>query len=121
VDLLVVPSDESDNIPRVILEAFAAQVPVIAFPSGGIPELVEHGVTGLLVRERTPQALARGICGAIEAPELLTAIATEARRRWERQYALERYQSEVCDIVEEVVRLHHQRTPSLSAGNKAEA
>jgi glycosyltransferase involved in cell wall biosynthesis len=119
--LLVVPSQESDNIPRVILEAFAAQVPVIAFPSGGIPELVENGVTGLLVGERTPQALARGICSAIEAPELLTAMATEARRRWERQYALQRFQSEVCEIVEEVVRLHHQRTPSLRAGNKAEA
>lgn len=121
VDLLVVPSQESDNIPRVILEAFAAQVPVIAYPSGGIPELIENRVTGLLVCERTPQALARGICGAIETPELLTSLATEARRRWERHYALERFQSEVCEIVEEVVRLHHQRTPSLSAGNKAEA
>jgi glycosyltransferase involved in cell wall biosynthesis len=121
VDLLVVPSQESDNIPRVILEAFAAQVPVIAYPSGGIPELIENEVTGLLVRERTPEALARGICSAIEAPELLTSIATEARRRWERQYSLERFQSDVCDIVEEVVRLHHQRTPPLSAGSKAEA
>ena len=121
VDLLVVPSHESDNIPRVILEAFAAQVPVIAYPSGGIPELIEDGVNGLLVAERSPQALARGICGAIEAPESLTAMATEARRRWERLYALQRFQSEVCEIVEEAVRLHHQRTPSLRTGNKAEA
>ena len=121
VDLLVVPSQESDNIPRVILEAFAAEVPVIAYPSGGIPELIENGVNGLLVCERTPQGLARGICGAIEAPEMLLSMATEARRRWERQYALQRFQSDVCEIVEEVVRVHHQRTPALSAGSKAEA
>jgi len=121
VDLLVVPSHESDNIPRVIMEAFAAQTPVIAFPSGGIPELIEDRVTGLLVRDRTSEALAQAICTALEAPESLTIIAQEARRRWERCYALQRFQSELCGIVEEAVRLHHQRNPSLSTGNKAEA
>jgi glycosyltransferase involved in cell wall biosynthesis len=121
VDLLVVPSNETDNIPRVILEAFAAQVPVVAFPSGGVPELVEDGSTGLLVKERTAQALSKKICDAIEAPEAMAAMAAEARRRCERLYTLPRFQSEVCDAVEEAVRRHHHRAPSWSAGSKADA
>ena len=40
----------------MILEAFAAGVPVIAFPSGGIPEVVENGVTGLLAKDREEMA-----------------------------------------------------------------
>jgi glycosyltransferase involved in cell wall biosynthesis len=121
VDLLVVPSNETDNIPRVILEAFAAQVPVIAFPSGGVPELVEDGVTGLLVKERTAESLARRICETIPTQGLTTTMATEARRRCEMLYTLPRFQSEVCDAVEEAIRLHHHRAPSWSAGNKADA
>ena len=39
LDLLVVPSMALDSLPRVIFEAFAARVPVVAFPSGGIPEI----------------------------------------------------------------------------------
>ena len=58
LDLLVVPSATVDATPRVILEAFAAGVPVVAFASGGIPEIVEHGATGFLVEQRSPQALA---------------------------------------------------------------
>jgi glycosyltransferase involved in cell wall biosynthesis len=121
VDLLVVPSQATDNIPRVILEAFAARVPVLAYPSGGIPELIEDGVTGLLVEERTAEALALHISDAVQNPTMLTAITTEARRRWERLYTLQRFQSDVCGTVEEAVRLHRQRTPSLSAGTSAEA
>ena len=43
VDILVVPSDETDATPRVILEAFSAGSTVIAFAAGGIPELIRNG------------------------------------------------------------------------------
>jgi glycosyltransferase involved in cell wall biosynthesis len=121
VDLLVVPSNETDNIPRVILEAFGAQVPVIAFRSGGVPELVEDGVTGLLTKERTPESLAGKIHEAIVAPEWIATMVAEAKRRSERLYTLQRFQSEVCETVEEAVRLSHHRAPSWSAGSKADA
>ena len=48
LDLLLVPSAAHEATTRVILEAFAAGVPVIAFRSGGIPEVVDHDVDGLL-------------------------------------------------------------------------
>jgi glycosyltransferase involved in cell wall biosynthesis len=115
IDLLVVPSDPTDNIPRVIMEAFAARVPVIAFPSGGIPELIEHGVTGILADGRKPEDLAGAILAAVAQPERMNAIADRAFDLWRERYTLERFQSEVCGVVEDVVRRHHQRMPRASA------
>ena len=64
LDLLLVPSAGHEATTRVILEAFAAGLPVIAFASGGIPEVVQDGVTGLLAN--SSQHMAR------LATELLT-------------------------------------------------
>lgn len=121
VDLLVVPSKPIDNIPRVILEAFAAGTPVLAFASGAIPELIEHGETGLLVREQTPEALAAAILSAAGSCDLLNQIAARAYRRWRERYTLRRFQSEISEAVEAASRRHHQRTPLTSAGASASA
>jgi glycosyltransferase involved in cell wall biosynthesis len=120
-DLLVVPSDSRDNTPRVILEAFAAGVPVLATAAGAIPELIEHGKTGILIRERTPEALAQAILSAASQPDLLNMLAARAFDRWRERHTLRRYQSEMCDAVEEVSRRHHQRKPLANAGANAAA
>jgi glycosyltransferase involved in cell wall biosynthesis len=97
LDLLLVPSAGHEATTRVILEAFAAGVAVIAFPSGGIPEVVDHGVTGLL---------ARGVEEMAEcAIELLTgdrraAMVAAARESWERRFTLERYRREMMAAME---------------------
>jgi glycosyltransferase involved in cell wall biosynthesis len=92
-----------DANPRVIPEAYAAGVPVLAFDGGGIPELIESGVTGLLVAEHTHEALADAILDAAGDPQRLTAMAQRGYSRWQRCYTLARFQSEVCDAVEGVV------------------
>jgi glycosyltransferase involved in cell wall biosynthesis len=121
VDLLLVPSGRIDNIPRVILEAFAAGVPVLAFASGAIPELIEHGETGLLTSEPTAEALAAAILSAVGTPDRLNQIAARGYRRWAERYTLRRFQSEISDAVEAVSRRHHQRNPLASAGASAPA
>ena len=121
VDLIVVPSQQIDNIPRVILEAFAAHVPVLAFASGAIPELIEHGETGLLVHERTAEALAQAILSAAGQPDLLDEIAKHAYNLWKERYTLPRFQFEMCDAVEATLRLHHHRSPLKNAKANAPA
>ena len=70
-----------DGLPTVLIEAMALGVPVVATPVTGIPELVADGVTGLLVPERDPAALAnakRAIQEGITLP-IAEAIAVEKR------------------------------------------
>ncbi|MDD3037277.1 glycosyltransferase [Bacteroides sp.] len=59
-DVLVAPS-LADNYPNVILEAMACGLPVVGFNTGGIPELVEHQVTGYLANKEDSSDLCTGI------------------------------------------------------------
>jgi glycosyltransferase involved in cell wall biosynthesis len=68
-DGMVVESRCNEGFPRCVLEAMAAERPVIATRSGGIPEQVVDGVTGLLVPPGDPTALADAICRAARDPE----------------------------------------------------
>jgi len=120
VDLLVVPSEAVDANPRVIPEAYAAGVPVLAFDGGGIPELIEHGVTGLLVRERTPESLAAAIMNAVGDPQCLNAMAERGYARWQARYTLARFQSEVCEAVEDAA-IRSRREPASKARASATA
>jgi glycosyltransferase involved in cell wall biosynthesis len=119
VDLLVVPSDGVDANPRVIPEAYAAGVPMLAFDGGGIPELVDHGVTGLLVRERTPKSLAAAILDAVGDPQRLNAMAERGYARWQARYTLARFQSEVCDAVEGAVGRRREPISKIRASATA--
>jgi glycosyltransferase involved in cell wall biosynthesis len=115
IDVLVVPSEPVDANPRVIMEAFAAGVPVIAFDSGGIAELIEHNVTGVLVESHTATALAGAIVGVVQRPEQLTGIGDQAYAVWQQRFTLQRFQSEVSVAVEaaaDVGRKARQTDPS---------
>lgn len=105
LNLLVVPSAPIDATPRVILEAFAAGVPVIAFASGGIPEIVEHNVTGFLVEPRSPEALAGAMRHwLLREPHRLPEVAACARSKASGEFSLERYQRQMLEAIESAVR-----------------
>ena len=100
LDLLVVPSMALDSLPRVIFEAFAARVPVVAFPSGGIPEIVKDGVTGFLTPDATVQALAGRILWLLKQPAAaIERVTSRAREAWEQDHTLELYQHRVCQML----------------------
>ena len=100
LDLLVVPSTAIDATPRVILEAFAAGVPVVAFAAGGIPEMIEHNVTGFLVRESSPEALAAALREVLRGePERLCEMAERARIKALSDFSLERYREQMMEAL----------------------
>ncbi len=78
-DLFILASF-SEGRPNVILEAFAAAVPVVASNIDGINELVTHGTTGLLFKAGDPQDLARQIQRLYSDNKLLNAMKTTGRK-----------------------------------------
>ncbi|MEX2156232.1 MAG: glycosyltransferase family 4 protein [Gemmatimonadales bacterium] len=81
---ILVNSSRVDNMPHVIIEAFAAGVPVVTTAAGGIPRLVEHERTGLLVPVDRPEALAAAVLRVLREPGLAVRLATEAGRECRR-------------------------------------
>jgi glycosyltransferase involved in cell wall biosynthesis len=101
LDLLAVPSSEIDATPRVILQAFAAKVPVVAFENEGFKELIENGRTGYLVPHRTAEAFAAKICDLLSgAPDSLDHVVESAWNRWREHFSLEAYRNQIMGIVE---------------------
>jgi glycosyltransferase involved in cell wall biosynthesis len=97
LDLLVVPSPSHESTTRVILEAFSAGTPIVAFASGGIPEVVTHERTGFLT---SPSELARQIREVIGHADKLPSIVTAAREEWDKRFTLDRYRAEVVDAMQ---------------------
>lgn len=82
-DVFAFPSD-SETLGFAAIEAMAAGVPVVAARAGGIPHIVEHDETGLLVEPGDAHALAAGIARVLEDPKLKQRLALNGRREAER-------------------------------------
>ncbi|MDX9972532.1 MAG: glycosyltransferase [FCB group bacterium] len=92
VDVLVVPSvvaanGDRDGIPNVMLEAMARGVPVVATGAGAIPEVLQDGVTGLMVAPRDSGQLAAAIGRVLTDSALRMRIVDEARTRIRGEFA----------------------------------
>jgi glycosyltransferase involved in cell wall biosynthesis len=90
-DLVAVPSvrDDAGNVdglPNFALEALASGTPVVASRAGGLPQAIEDGVTGLLVPERDPAALARAMAACLERPDWARGLGRQARVRVIRDF-----------------------------------
>jgi glycosyltransferase involved in cell wall biosynthesis len=100
LDVLVVPSGSLDSAPRVILEAFAAGVPVVAFPSGGIPEIVEDGYNGFLAAALTPVSLAERISAVLKLDDSSRRlVVANGRNCWRDRHSLEGFRRAVSDFI----------------------
>lgn len=112
LDILAVPSGPDEAATRVIMEAFSAGTPVVAFRSGGIPELVHHGRTGLFTWSQDFQSLARSIKALMDDRALMKRISVAGRREWRRRYRVESFRAAVCDLLEGYLgpspREHHR-------------
>jgi glycosyltransferase involved in cell wall biosynthesis len=83
--VLVAPSME-DNLPNSVMEAASCGVPTVAFRTGGLPDLIEHGRGGYLAKPFDVEDLAAGVSSFIEAPG-----AAARAGRLARQHVIENY------------------------------
>ncbi|MGD8413552.1 MAG: glycosyltransferase family 4 protein [Candidatus Latescibacterota bacterium] len=85
-DLLLNPS-VSESFGMSLVEAMACGTPVVATTIGGMPEIVEHGRTGLLVEPGDPTALSDAIAGLLGDAELRASMRPRCRDRAERLFS----------------------------------
>jgi glycosyltransferase involved in cell wall biosynthesis len=96
-DIFCLPSVQ-ESFGIVFLEAMAAGLPVVACRAAAIPEVVEDGVTGLLVPPRDPAGLARALEAMAVDPERARAMG-EAGRRAVPAYVPERVAARFLEAV----------------------
>jgi glycosyltransferase involved in cell wall biosynthesis len=77
----IVPSIVPDSCPTVVIEAMAAGRPVIGTKTGGIPDLVDDGRTGILVPPSDPEALAQALRRLLESADLRERMSAAARSK----------------------------------------
>jgi len=90
-NILMAPSVTASNgdmegIPMVLMEAMAQGLPVISTAHSGIPELVRHGESGVLVPERDADALAAAVTDLVRTPERWPSLLSHARRTVEAEF-----------------------------------
>lgn len=77
-----------DNLPNTALESLACGTPVIGFASGGIPEVVQPGVTGMLASAGDSEGLQRAICDVLANPALAAKMSVGSRAIALRDFSL---------------------------------
>ena len=102
-DIVVQPSIVEDALGRVPLEAMAMGKPVVATAVGGIPEIVEDGVTGFLVPKENPEALAAGIIKLLNDKELCRKFGEVGKERIYQHFNARKHAEEISRIYWEVV------------------
>jgi glycosyltransferase involved in cell wall biosynthesis len=98
-DMVIVPSLD-DNQPQVALEAMACGTPVIGLRSGGIPEIVRPGVTGLLVEKG--ESLAGKMAELLEFPSLRRKLGEQARSWMAEEFELARQSAKYLDLYDQI-------------------
>jgi glycosyltransferase involved in cell wall biosynthesis len=92
-----------ENFPYAVLEAMACGLPIVASRTGGLPELLEQDVSGLLVPAQDPPALAEAVLQILKNPDLARNMGAAARSRVEKCFSREA-------IVPEMLRLYQELT-----------
>lgn len=115
LDVSVLPSDrEAQGL--VILEAMASARPVVATRVGGIPEMIEDGVTGLLVPAGDPAALAGAILRPLQDRRLARRLGRAGRELVEGRFRVDRMLSDIGSIYREGVVIWEQRERASAGG-----
>ena len=83
VDLVLLTS-EAEGIPGVAIEALMAGCPMVSVPVGGVTEVIEHGVTGVVLDDDHPTVMAEAVARLLADDESRAAMGRESRARTDR-------------------------------------
>lgn len=97
-DIFALPSF-AEGVPVVLMEAMAMELPCVASRIMGIPELIDDGVDGVLVKPADVADTVRGLRQLIEDESARSSLGKAARRRVERDYDIARNVERLADVL----------------------
>ena len=103
LDLLVLATTTPEAFGRVIIEAGASGVPVVATKVGGVVDIIEDGLTGILVPPEDIVAMAEAIIKLLKDRKYASQIARQARRKIEKNFRLEQMVERNIRVYEEAL------------------
>ena len=108
IDIGVVSSIDSEVICRVAVEFFSVGTPVVAFPTGALPEIIQDGFTGRIAKDKSAEALAETLEWMLESPERIAEFGQNAR-----QQSLERFDPN--KLLEQTLSVYEQSWQHLQS------
>ena len=108
IDIGVVSSIDSEVICRVAVEFFSVGTPVVAFPTGALPEIIQDGFTGRIAKDKSAEALAEILEWMLESPERIAEFGQNAR-----QQSLERFDPN--KLLEQTLSVYEQSWQHLQS------
>jgi glycosyltransferase involved in cell wall biosynthesis len=88
-NMAVLPS-ETESLPNAVLEAMSAGLAVVATSTGGTLEVIDDGVSGLLVPPQNPQLLAAAILRLLQDPQLARRLGIAGQERMRSHFSFDR-------------------------------
>jgi glycosyltransferase involved in cell wall biosynthesis len=99
---IFVNTNHVDNMPVALVEAGAMGLPVVSTAVGGVPDLITHGESGLLVPDNDARAMAEAICLLLKDPELAAKLSAGGRQVAERsawEHVLPLWERVFCEVI----------------------
>ncbi|MBI4992183.1 MAG: glycosyltransferase family 4 protein [Candidatus Harrisonbacteria bacterium] len=87
---IFVMSSIKEGLPYILLEAMAAELPVVVTEAGGIPEIIKNHENGLMVAQKNPQQLASAIRGLLDNQSVATELKKTAKEAVREKFSLEK-------------------------------
>jgi len=101
-DVTVSPSVE-DNLPNIIMESLACGTPVVAFDTGGIPDMIDHQQNGYLAQFKSDDDLAKGIHHVLFLANA-DEMATAARNKVLDNFSNEKVAAQYINVYKSVLK-----------------
>ena len=112
-------SSISEGIPLTVIEAMAARRPVVSTAVGGLPELIEHGVTGFLASSRDDSSLAASLIELYRNADLRERMAEEAARRAHENFSLDGMLNSYRNVYHDVLGLNNNRPQAVPSAARS--
>ena len=102
-DIFVFPS-LTEGLPLVVIEAMATGLPIVASHVGGIPELIDHGVNGLLVAPMSGAEIKDAILKFLQNPNLRQKMGEIARQKFEAHFSLSQMVKNYLEVYDRALK-----------------